>query len=518
MDSEKEKAVAICRVSSDEQRKNNSLNRQNEAVQMTAKRHNLEIIKTWSGSASSKSGKNLGRKDLREMMDYCKHNKQVKYVIVDEPDRFMRSVHEAGWYFIELEKLGVKVLFSDEKMNNGDVLSKLLIEVGLITGEMSNEERAKKTKAGHEKAIRDGRYTFVPPLGYTRGKVRGVPEIESTIGPLLKSQLLRIASGLVSPTVALKDYNQSIQDAGLKKAPLKMDKWRAICTNPFYCGVIELHKIVDASCAKGQHEAMISKSQHESILEVFNCRPKNQKGPNSTGNPRYPFNQMITHVGCPCTKSKYNTFVGVTVKNNQGKEYEKYRCRGCYMTVPREEMRGKIKDILSSMELTKSGETALREALSNVFDLEEGDIASKQAQLCSQRKNMKKEADRLMGAFIDAKEQATRDYLEERHKDLVSRIKKLDDEIYTLGDFEALESRNFFRFALNFVGNLVHNVLSLPPLEMQLCKQLLFPDGFCVDENKNVYTTKISPLYRLETIKKDSFESKNSLMVRMKRL
>lgn len=250
---EKEKAIALCRVSSDEQLKNNSLNRQNEAVQMTAKRHNLEIVKTWSGSASSKSGKNLDRKDLKEMMSYCRHNKQVKYVIVDEPDRFMRSVHEAGWYFTELEKLDVKVLFSDEKLNNGDVLSKLLIEVGLITGEMSNEERAKKTKAGHEKAIRDGRYPFVPPLGYRRGEICGIPEIDPIIGPLLKAQLARIANGLASPTVALQDYNRSIELAGLKKTPLKMDKWRSICTNPFNCGIIEIHKIVDASNSNGLH-------------------------------------------------------------------------------------------------------------------------------------------------------------------------------------------------------------------------------------------------------------------------
>ncbi|MBQ3320681.1 hypothetical protein IJG71_00920, partial [Candidatus Saccharibacteria bacterium] len=68
------------------------------------------------------------------------------------------------------------------------------------------------------------------------------------------------------------------------------------------------------------------------------------------------------------------------------------------------------------------------------------------------------------------------------------------------------------------ISDLVRNILNLPPKEMQLCKQLLFPDGFCVDENKNVYTTKISPIYRLKSIKKDSDESSDSLVVRAKRL
>lgn len=518
MDSGKDKAIALCRVSTDEQLKNNSLNRQAEAVEMIAEKYKLEIVKTWSGSVSSKSGKNLARKDLNEMLAYCKKNKQIKYVVVDEPDRFMRSLDEGLWYIVEFKRVGVRVLFSDDKLNGEDATAKLMCSFGLFNGEISNEERARKTKHGHEKAIRDGRYPFVPPLGYTRGKVCGIPEIDPVIGPLLKSQLLRIASGLSSPTVALQDYNRSVETAGLKKTPLKMDKWRTICTNPFYCGVIEIHKTVDASNPNGLHEKLISKEQHEKIIEVFNGNPKNQKGPNATGNPLYPFNRMITHVGCPCNKSKYNTFVGVTVKNGDGKEYEKYKCRGCNMYLSRGEMREKIRAVISAIELTESGDRALRDALTNVFELEEGDIASRQAQLYSQRKNAEKESDRLMDAFVDAKEQTTKDSLEEKHKALINRIKKYDEEINDLGNFEALEIRRFCDFAFTFINNLVRNVLNLPPKEMQLCKQLLFPDGFCVDADKNVYTTKISPIYRLKSIKKDSDESSDSPVVRMKRL
>ncbi|MBR3180759.1 recombinase family protein [Candidatus Saccharibacteria bacterium] len=518
METKKEKAIALCRVSTDEQLKNNSLNRQNEAVMMTAERHNLEIVRTWSGSASSKSGKNLERKDLKEMMDYCRRNKQIRYVIVDEPDRFMRSVHEAGWYFTELDKLNIKVLFSDEKMNNGDVLSKLLIEVGLITGEMSNEERAKKTKAGHEKAIRDGRYPFVPPLGYMRGKIKGVHEIDPIVGPLLKAQLIRIANGLASPTIALQDYNHSVELAGLKKAPLKMDKWRLICTNPFYCGIIEVHKIVDASNPNGLHQKLITKEQREKIVEAFDGKSKNQKGPNTSGNPLYPFNQMITHVGCPCNKSKYDTFVGVTVKNNQGKEYEKYRCRGCYMYISREEMREKIEAIVASMELTKDGEKALHESLTKVFDLEEGDFESKSIKLRSQRAAAKKEADRLFDCYLAEQPGPMKDSIKCRFEEISRRIKMYDKKIDELGNSDALELRKFCAFAISFVSNLARNILELSPAKMQLCKQLLFPDGFYIDENKNVYTPKISPLYRLKSIKNGSEEPSNSLMVRAKRL
>lgn len=451
-------------------------------------------------------------------MDFCKKNRQVKYLIVDEPDRFMRSVDEAGWFFTEFDQLGIQVLFSDEKLNSNDAVAKLFRSLGLITGEMSNEERARKTKAGHEKAIRDGRYPFVPPLGYRRGAVRGVPEIDPDIGPIFKEQLIRIADGLATPTVALQDYNHSIKLAGIKKVPLKMDKWRKYCTDPFLCGAIEVHKIVDASNPNGLHEKLITKKQHEKIVEAFNGKPKNQKGPNTTGNPLYPFNQMITHVGCPCNKTKYNTFVGVTVKNGQGKEYEKYKCRGCNMYMSRDEMREKILEVVSSMELTSDGDKALRGSLLTVFEMEEGDITSRSLQLKSQKANTQKEIDRLTDVYINESDSSMRARIKQRIDEADSRKTAYEREINELGEFDALEIRSFCDFAINFVSNLTSNILRLSPNEMQLCKQLLFPDGFFVDENKNVYTAKISPLYRLEPTKKDLPETEKSFMVRAKRL
>ncbi len=520
MDSKKEKAIALCRVSSDEQLKNHSLARQNKSVMKMAEKLGVTIPEnyTWSGSVSSKCGKNMKRKDLMEIYDACKHDKNIKYVIVDEPDRFMRSIKEAFAWEAKFEEIGVKVMYTDEQLNGDDMLTKMQRFMKYFQAESSNLERINKSIEGHKNAIKEGRYTFVPPLGYRRGRICGIPEIDPVIGPLLKTQLLRIADGLVSPTVALQDYNRSIKLAGIKKVPLKMDKWRGACMNPFHCGIIEVHKAVNASNPNGLHEKLITKKQHEKIVEAFNGKPKNQKGPNAAGNPLYPFNQMITHVGCPCTKSKYNTFVGVTVKNSRGKEYEKYRCRGCYMYISREEMRDRIRDIVSSMELTKSGDKALKEALNVVFEAEEGDIAAREAQLKSQRANAEKEADGLMDAFANAKEVSMREHLEKKHAEIISRINAYDKEINELGEFEALEKLSFCKFALDFVGDLVHNVLALPPEEMQVCKQLLFPDGFFVDENKNVYTQNISPIYRLRTTKKGSDEPSSSLVVRMKRL
>lgn len=156
----KQLAIALCRVSSDEQLKNNSLNRQNKAVQKIAEEYNLEIVRIWSGSVSSKRGSNTKRKDLQEMLEFCKNNKRVKYLIVDEPDRFMRSMQEASYFEVVFDELGVKLLYSDPKLNEDSSVSRLQRMLGYFGAETSNEERQRKSIKGCEAAIKEGRYPF----------------------------------------------------------------------------------------------------------------------------------------------------------------------------------------------------------------------------------------------------------------------------------------------------------------------------------------------------------------------
>ena len=54
--------------------------------------------------------------------------------------------------------------------------------------------------------------------------------------------------------------------------------------------------------------------------------------------------------------------------------------------------------------------------------------------------------------------------------------------------------------------------------QRKVCKQILFPAGFCVSSDKKVYTPEISPIYRLARNKKDLPSAEKSLLVRVKRL
>src|SRR4051812_29048979 len=174
------------------------------------------------------------------MIDRCKKDKKIGYVVVDEPDRFMRSIQEASFFEVTFQQLGVTVWYaSDPELNKGDLAAKLLKFTKYLSAEGSNEERQRKSIAGQTKALAEGRYPFPPKPGYRRGYERTIHEVHSVRGPTLRNVLVRLAGGLVTPSQALVELNNS--DFTKDHTPYRMDKFRKIVTDPYYAGVVEIN-------------------------------------------------------------------------------------------------------------------------------------------------------------------------------------------------------------------------------------------------------------------------------------
>lgn len=294
-------AITTCRVSTPEQELNNSLGRQAEAVKKAARELGAIIPDDgqWSGSVSSKVGKNVGRNDLKEMIEYCKRNPSVKYLLVHEVDRFMRSVDELFYFEVRFrEEVGVKIIYASQPdLNTNDEKAKLLKALEAFKGEASNVERINKSINGHVSALQHGKWTFNPKPGYMRGKQLGIPEIHPVKGKALRKTLIDVALKRVTPTQGLKDLNTSafMSDG---HSLYKMDKFRKICTDPFYAGIVYMDKQVKARNENGLHQPLITLDQHYALIDIFENKKKNQNGPRKNGNPEYPLNAITLHDTC----------------------------------------------------------------------------------------------------------------------------------------------------------------------------------------------------------------------------
>lgn len=513
------KAIALCRVSTTEQLENNSLNRQKEAVLKAAKELNAVIPDDcwWSGSVSSKRGTNLNRKDLNEIIERCKKDKSIRYVIVDEPDRFMRSINEAAYFEVTFEQLGVSVWYaSDPDLNKGDLASKLLKFTKYLSAEGSNEERQRKSINGQAQALREGRYPFSPKPGYKRGYERGIQEVHPVRGAALRTVLVRIATHMITPSQGLVELNKS--DFVKDHAPYKMDKFREIVTDCFYAGIVEVDKQVKVRNENGLHEALITKEQHYELLRIMNSKKKNQCGPRKNGNPNYPCNNIVTCT--ECQNERTGRVVGFNHTNGKpnSKVYERYRCRNCGKYLTRTELHTEIERQFKINPVSGVGTEALLKALDVVWKQKEGEAAQEIVRISHKIKTTNEAISMQAIAAIDPSNLSIKD-------EIMANIAKKKEEVmnleYELAKLERKgkdDKERFLRFAFDFVENMGSRFLEISPENRLRCKQIVFPAGFYLDANKKVYTPEISELITLQTKKKDAEASMNSHLVRVRGL
>ncbi len=499
MSSPKIKAMALCRVSSDEQLKNHSLARQNEAVYKTAEKLKVEIPPEyiWSGSVSSKTGTNVHRKDLQEMVQACKKDKKIKYLIIDEPDRFMRSIDEAFHFEVEFKKYGVRVWYTDNELNSDTTMAKFMRFMKYFQAESSNNERMHKTIAGQTSAINAGRYPYQPLRGYKKGIISGVPEKDGRKADIMQDVLKRLAAGMLNLTESLKEYNRLAATIYAIPKEVKMDKWKKLVVNPFYAGIIVMDKNVKARNEHGLHEPLITKDEHRRICELVEESKKHKvhNGANKQGNPEFPLNGLLRHADCPRTHSKYDKFVGLN-QHAKTRVYPKYRCRGCYCSINRDELNHKVIEVCNSIDMTERGRKLFLSALQEIWIRQEDNAMQRKQSLTAALIDAKKTVDKHTRAYIDETDPDIKNSIKEvlnKSRDQADRLEKMLNEV---GETANLEREEFTRFALEFIDNLGTHLISLSPDNAKKCKQILFPDGFWTVDAKNVYTRQISPIYR----------------------
>ncbi len=513
-------AIALCRVSSLEQLKNHSLSHQKDNVLKAAETLGATIPPDglWEGQVSSKKGVNFNRKDLLEMVDYCKKHPAVKYLIVQEVDRFMRSPDEQTYWYVRFKhEFGVQVYFADNPELNEDTHDASLLRYldGWRAGG-SNEERMKKSINGQSAALKEGRYPFSPKPGYRRGYERGVQEIHPVRGPALKAVLTDIAEKRVTPSEGLVNLNNSGFMTG--HAPYKMDKFRQIVTDPFYAGIVEIDKQVKVRNENGLHEPLITKTQHLELVRIMSNKRKSQSGPKKAGNPKYPLNTIVECTSC--IGEANGKIVGFDHSNGRpnGPRYEKYRCRACGRYWTRESLHNSMLELMHGIRLTSDGVGDLMEALDKVWAQEASQAEQETTRIKHKLSIVRQAIQQQVEAAIDPSNADIKvDILQaiDRKK---AEVLELEEQLTTLQATANDDKQRFLHFAFDFVKNMGTNILTIDREDKERCKQIVFPGGLYVDANGKVYTTEMSPLYRLATNKKGTEVPSDSHLVRVRGL
>jgi len=499
------KSIALCRVSTPEQKtEGHSLERQEESVIKTAKELDAPIIKTWSLDQSSRVGKNLNRKDLKEMQDFCKQNKHVKYLIVDEPDRFMRDIKYFYYFEAVFEQLGVKVWYASKpELNSDDIMAKFSKIFQVFKAEASNDERMSKSLGGLKGRVAAGYSPFPLHQGYKRGLTPGLHEPEEPRFSMLQVAFREVLLRQFTVSESLERLTKKGYTTPSGKE-LRIDRYRSMLKDPYYAGIVWI-KTWDESLRnnKALHKAMISPDDWEELTAIVD--DKKRKFLRKTHNPKYPMSNQIY-----CGVCKDKKLVGYDHRNGKGWVGREYRCRGCGKKYKKEAVHDGVDKALEPARLFPEARDDFIAALRRVWEGDQKEILNHIELLKQRLDGLVIEKSKLIRSM--ATNPSLEDDLKLAVEEVKGEIKRTESEIKENDNLED-DFIDFVNFSLGYIDDQKSQWWDLQHNERVKCKQLVFKQEIFIDYDGKVYTPEFSPILSLIGTKKEAFRASDSHMV-----
>jgi DNA invertase Pin-like site-specific DNA recombinase len=496
--------IALCRVSTTQQKlEGNSLSAQEVRIKRVASElFNAEIVRSWSLDISSRKGKNFKRKDLEEMLAYCKKHKKISYLFVDEHDRYMRSVDEYYmWKGRFLYEAGVTLVIAakPELALSPNSASMAIEFFGVWQGEVSNEERITKTTEKMQARVAAGYFPGAVHTCYQTTKVRGLHAPLEPQWSLMQTAIKRILYDGYNLHQALKWLNtQKFTMTG--GGTLDLNRFKRILADPYYAGITKM-STWDIE-GVGLHKAMITREEYAHLKEIVTGVKK--KFNRQIHNPNFQMSRITECEECVKLQRKYGKLVGYKHHNNKRLEvrkyYERYMCRSCKLGLTKAEVHDQMTDKLKPLKTSEPVKDELKEAMRIVWERRNADSGQLADRLQQKVTVLTEEKDNLVRS-IGSNPELAKDIAESVAK-IKLEIKETEKELAATqnsdDDFNA-----FVDFSLNYVDDLNANWWDLTPDRRERCKQLTFPGGIFITKNKTVSTPLLSAIYRYENIKKE---------------
>ena len=509
---DKIKAIALCRVSTVKQSiEGSSLEAQEQRVYDAAMYLNAEIVQFWGIKRSSRKGKNYQRKDLLEMLAVAKADKKIKYIIVDEPDRFMREFDVYYyWKVVFREQAGAKLVYAKKPhLADEDNIMTLMEEMmDVFRAEASNLERITKTTSNMQAKVKQGYFPGRTKPGYKMTATPGFFEPLEPDWSILRESFMSVLLG-----ATVKEVVRSVNEKGYRTRSGKlMDTYnfKKILRDPYYAGIIAMSSW--EVNPNGLHKPMITIEQHEQLKAladgiVYKPRKKFRSD--------FCLSNLMDCKECIGRETrKAPRLVGYDHSNgkkgNSLKRYKRYRCRNCGLSMLQEELHGTVSDELLGLEIVPSRKDEFIGALRQVWEQDASIVISRSKGLQRRLDELKTEKNTavrnsLNNRFNEDDIKAVLDVID-------ADIKHIESEMRELSDIEN-DFVDFVDFSMEFAESLRERFWELDAEHLGWCKQLLFPEGFSISRDKKVYTPKISDFYRLTSNQKDPERSSESNMV-----
>jgi len=267
MKNEIKKALIYCRVSTEEQaKKGYSLDAQENFCRKFAEENGYKVVEVYRDEG--KSGTNLNRPALQNLLDRCQDDKSINAVIVQETDRLARNTKDHLTIRAILKKAGVRLISVAQPMLDDSPEGRMIDTILASVNQFYSDTNSRKTKKGLQERFNSGWWPGWAPLGYLNKTVNGKKIIipDPKTWHLVKEAFRMYLTGNYS-ALEISDilYEKGLRSRTGKKICNSI--MINILKNPFYAGIMRWN----GQEKRGKHKPMITLQEHKRILAIMDA-------------------------------------------------------------------------------------------------------------------------------------------------------------------------------------------------------------------------------------------------------
>ena len=268
---------------------------------------------------------------IKEMISAIKKDKTVKYIIVNQADRFSRNAGQAINIINDLKIQGVTIIEASTGLDTSTPEGVMMMQFKLSLAQWDNTNRANKFTSGRKHCMENGVWVGIRPMGYDKkGESIHTEYTINETGKLIRKAFKWKLQGLESYRII-----ERLSALGLNISKQKMHH---IFTNPFYAGKIR-SKFTGGQIIDGKHPALISWVEFLQVQEMLSGRTGVYKVKTET--PRFPLKR---HIRCADDGLPFTAY---TVKK---KNIDYYKCNkvGCKNNISAKKVHQLYEELLNS--------------------------------------------------------------------------------------------------------------------------------------------------------------------------
>lgn len=475
-----DRVVIYTRVSTEEQAKGGtSLTGQKGACLEYCERENYKVAKVFV--EEGESAKTANRTQLKELLKYCREEKNIKVVIVHKLDRFARNASDHAQMRALLSSMGVQLRSVTEPID--DTSTGKFIELVLSgVAELDNNIRTERSVKGMKQRLQDGRWTFPPPLGYRAGlDVTGAKTIipDERSAPLITQAFEEFATGLHTREQVLR----KVARLGLQTKhgkTLSSQTFSQTLRKPVYAGRIVVPEWnIDVP---GKFQPLITQTVFDKVQAILDGRTV-AIAPRARSHADFPLRGFVK---CGyCTEALTGSW-----SKGRNKYYAYYHCQDGCIRETKDVMEALFADFMRTLQPNAGYMRLYREVVMDVWRTKQGDSQKAQGVVSRKINQLRENKSKLEEAFVYQRAIDAETYKAMRSKlteDLTLAEMELRD-----AQSEEIEIETVLDYAEMVLTNASNLWKSAPAEQKQRLQQVLFPDGVTYSEGK--YRTAVTCL------------------------